>query len=101
MAKLSTDNVFNIFDASICAGTVRAEPIFAKQSEIKRIKMINSRSAGPLISKLRKSELARKRPSVSSMISACSGSATCDIQRDGDGNRMKTYQGEQDHGFWF
>lgn len=36
---------------------------------------MSRRSAGPLISKLRKRELARKRSSVSSIISACSESA--------------------------
>jgi hypothetical protein len=40
-----------------------------------RIRMINRRSAGPLISKLRNNELARKRSRVSSMMSAAFGSA--------------------------
>lgn len=40
-----------------------------------RMRTIRVRSAGPLISKLRKSELARKRSRVSSTISALSGSA--------------------------
>ena len=67
--------MFNSLDASICVGTVRAPPSFARQSEMKRIRTISVRSAGPLISKFRKRELARKRSRVSSTISACEGSA--------------------------
>ena len=67
--------MLRLLDASICDGTARAEPILVKQSEMKRIKMIRRRSAGPLISKFRNKELARKRSSVSSRISASFGSA--------------------------
>lgn len=38
------------------------------------MRMISVLSAGPLISKLRNRELARKRSSVSSMMSYCDGS---------------------------
>jgi hypothetical protein len=72
---VSTERVFSNLDASIWVGTVRALPSFARQSEMKRIRTIKVRSAGPLISKFRKRELARKRSSVSSTISACEGSA--------------------------
>ena len=75
MAKLSTERVLSDFDASIWLGTVRADPIFERQSDMNRMRMISVRSAGPLISKLRKSELARNRSIVSSMISGCDGSA--------------------------
>ena len=75
MGKLSTESVFNDLDASICVGTVFALPSLARQSEMKRMRTMRRRSAGPLISKLRNRELARKRSSVSSTISASSGSA--------------------------
>ena len=71
MGKLSTARVLSVFVASSCEGVVRELPSFARQSEMKRIRMMSRRSAGPLISKLRKRELARKRSSVSSMISPC------------------------------
>ena len=41
---------------------------------MKRMKMINKRSAGPLISKFLNREFARKRSSVSSRMSAALGS---------------------------
>ena len=47
---------------------------------MKRMKMISNLSAGPLISKLRKSELARKRSSDSSMMSNSLGSDTLKIE---------------------
>src|ERR1700742_3115871 len=75
MAKLSTANVFSVLLASSSEGPVRADPSFARQSETNRIRMIRRRSAGPLISKLRKRELARKREIVSSIISCADGSA--------------------------
>lgn len=77
IGKLSTDNVLSSFDASICDGTALAVPILARQSEMYKIKTMSSLSAGPLISKFRKREFARKRSIVSSMISACWGSADC------------------------
>lgn len=75
MGKLSTDSVLSNLEASIWVGTVFALPSLARQSEMKRIRMMRVRSAGPLISKLRKRELARKRSRVSSMMSPCEGSA--------------------------
>jgi hypothetical protein len=78
MGKLSTESVLSNLDASIWVGTVFAFPILARQSEMKRMRTMRRRSAGPLISKLRKRELARKRSRVSSIISACSGTAKGD-----------------------
>lgn len=63
------------FEASICVGTVRALPSFARQSDMKRMRTMRVRSAGPLISKLRNKELARNKSRVSSIMSACEGSA--------------------------
>ena len=69
MGKLSTARVLSDLDASIWPGTVRAVPIFERQSEMNKMRMISVRSAGPLISKLRNSEFARNRSIVSSIIS--------------------------------
>lgn len=74
IGKASTAKVFSNLYASCWLGGVLDDDIFAKQSEIYKISMINKRSAGPLISKLRKRELARKRSSDSSIISAVFGS---------------------------
>ena len=79
MGKLSTARVLRDLEASIWLGTVRAVPSFERQSEMNRMRMINVRSAGPLISKLRNSELARNRSSVSSMISSWDVSAVCPV----------------------
>jgi len=70
MGNVSTASVFSNLDASICAGTLRAVPILERQSEINKMRTISVRSAGPLISKFRKSEFARKRSRVSSIMSA-------------------------------
>ena len=70
MGKLSTESVLSVFEASIRVGVDFAAPILARQSETKRMRTMRMRSAGPLISKLRKRELARKRSRVSSMTSA-------------------------------
>ena len=79
MGKLSTESVLRDFEASICVGTVRALPSFARQSDMKRMRTMRVRSAGPLISKLRNKELARNRSRVSSIMSACEGSASEDV----------------------
>ena len=60
-AKLSTA----ILVASSWFGGTRDEAIYARQSDMKRMRIISSLYAGPLISKLRRSELARKRSCVS------------------------------------
>ena len=75
MGKLSTARVFNVLFASSCEGVERIDPSLARQSETKRMRTMRMRSAGPLISKLRKRELARKRSRVSSIMSAEFGSA--------------------------
>ena len=75
MGKLSTASVFNVLFASSCEGVERIDPSLARQSETKRMRTMRMRSAGPLISKLRKRELARKRSRVSSIMSAEFGSA--------------------------
>ena len=80
MGKLSTESVLRDFEASICVGTVRALPSFARQSDMKRMRTMRVRSAGPLISKLRNKELARNRSRVSSIMSACEGSASEDVK---------------------
>ncbi len=67
--------MFNVLFASSWEGVDRCDPSLARQSETKRMRTMRMRSAGPLISKLRKRELARKRSRVSSMMSAASGSA--------------------------
>jgi len=63
------------FVASICEGGVREAVILVRQSDTNRMRMMSRRSAGPFISKLRNRELARKRSSVSSMMSTESASA--------------------------
>ena len=81
MGKLSTESVLRDFEASICVGTVRALPSFARQSDMnRRMRTMRVRSAGPLISKLRNKELARNRSRVSSIMSACEGSASEDVK---------------------
>lgn len=75
MGGLSTDKVFNILEASSWFGVARADPIFVRHSETKRMRMMRRRSAGPLISKFLKRELARKRSKVSSIMSASSAAA--------------------------
>ena len=72
---MSTASVFSDLEASSEVGVVRAVPILDRQSETKRMSTMRSRSAGPLISKLRKSEFALNKSSVSSMMSASPGSA--------------------------
>lgn len=72
---MSTASVLSSLVASICVGGVRGAVILVRQSDINRIMIMRSRSAGPLISKLRKREFARKRSSVSSMISSAPASA--------------------------
>ena len=73
------------------------------------MRTIRIRSAGPLISKLRKRELARKRSNVSSMISAALGSArefsqnecngSCEVENSepiGEGPRIFVLIGSTD-----
>lgn len=98
---MSTASVFSILDASICVGTVRALPIFARQSETKRMRTIRVRSAGPLISKLRNNEFARKRSRVSSMMSASLGSPKDKVHVNPTNitllEEMRYHQWVQDH----
>jgi hypothetical protein len=72
---LSTARVLSDFVASIWVGGVREAVIFERQSDTNKMRIMSRRSAGPLISKLRKRELARKRSSVSSMMSTEPASA--------------------------